>query len=167
MALFQFHIFEKKFLIISELNDQGTVKGILQPFRELERNQMSQVKSFTRGSSSRVEVELGLRLIQVKDEVEIPMREEDASADEAMTLLPRDLLDARHQRSIQGLAAELDEQLVVVDVALHRPGVHDGFLPAVVQTHVGGLLEDGFLGHELPGVHELRSPHQADHPSRG
>lgn len=66
VAFFKLQILlEKKLLVVGELDDQRAVESVLQPFGEVKRNQMAQMKSFTRGASSSVEIEFDSFLIVV------------------------------------------------------------------------------------------------------
>mmetsp|Transcript_19534 Transcript_19534/g.36410 ORF Transcript_19534/g.36410 Transcript_19534/m.36410 type:complete len:307 (-) Transcript_19534:576-1496(-) len=127
MAVFQLHIgLEQELLIIGQLNHQRTVKGVLQPLREVKGNGVTKMQCFAAGPSASVEVKLLAFLIHVQQLLQVAMREEDVTSQEAVSLVAGDSLHALNEGVVNHFTAELVNKPEVVDgpLALHGPWVH-------------------------------------------
>lgn len=116
-ALIQCQLLPQEFLVVCKLNHQGTVEGVLQPLREEEGNQVTQMETARRRTStacnsmtslpSRVQVELLSLLVRVEDQVQIstnhplrpngPVREEHSAAEPLVRFLSSHLLKTVNQ----------------------------------------------------------------------
>lgn len=72
----------EELLVVSQLNHHRHVESFLQPPREDEWHQMAQMHHVVRRATSRVEVKGFALLVLRKNDIEVPVREEDASLEE-------------------------------------------------------------------------------------
>jgi hypothetical protein len=143
---------EKKLFVIRELDNKRTVEYFLQPLgldvklkqrccitsntciraylSHQEGNEMTEMKSFTRGTTSGVEVKLFPGLIKVENLTEVAVREENSASKEAMGFLAREPLHSLDEHWIDFLTTELNDQSIVVNgsITLHSPWIYDLFL---------------------------------------
>ena len=93
---------------------------------------MSEMQGLGGRASAGVEVELLASLVSIEDVIEVSVGEEDAAAEEDVGRAAGETRDAVDEGLVEALAAELVDELVVVDFAalLGRdfPRRHDLFL---------------------------------------
>ena len=100
--------------IISDLDDARNVEHLLQPLSHDEGNRVSHMKRLRRRSPAGVQVEGDSLLVGVEDLVQLPVAEEDASADQSVHGSANDTLHPLNQLLGQRSATKLLHQLVVV-----------------------------------------------------
>ena len=81
------------------------------------RNQMAQMQSFRRRSSTGIQIKLVSPLVGIQNFIEISMGEEDATAEEDVRRTRSEALDAVDEGLIKPLAAEFVNELVVIDLS--------------------------------------------------
>eukprot|EP00982_Pelagococcus_subviridis_P014845 31362-Pelagococcus_subviridis.AAC.7 len=92
------------------------------PLGEVERDQVPEMQRLGRRPSPRVQVELLAALVRGDDLIELAVREEHPAAQERVRARVRDALDALHERGVDGLAAELIDELGVIDLPVRAAG---------------------------------------------
>lgn len=72
-------LLEQGLLIVRQHDDQRYIEDILQPSCELERDRVTEVEGAARGTTTGVQEEGFAVLVLVQDEIEVTVREEEAS----------------------------------------------------------------------------------------
>nr|GMC57944.1 hypothetical protein HRbin03_00097 [Ipomoea batatas]GMD67078.1 hypothetical protein HRbin03_00097 [Ipomoea batatas] len=117
LALLYRQILPHTLLVIGQLNYKWHLKRILQVLGEHEWNEMTHMQGFRRRSTASIQVEFIPSFISIQNLTEVAMSEEDAAAEENVGLAAGESLHAVNEGLFQPLAAELVNQLVVVDFA--------------------------------------------------
>ena len=127
-------VLEKGFLVVRKHEDQGYVEDVLQPFRKLEGDGMTQVQAPGTGSSPGVEEEGFAALVLVENPVEVSVAEEQTPPQPAMGLVAGHLLEAIEDFLVDDLGipfsrkrerGEREGPLLVVSVGDKRPAKAD------------------------------------------
>lgn len=103
------------FFIVSDLNDKRHIESLLHVSVHDKWNGMPEVKCLSGGASAGVHVEELAGLVSVEYQVEVPVAEEDASADEPVGLPARALRDLRAHLLSHGETSEFLQELVIVN----------------------------------------------------
>lgn len=101
--------------VISQLDDQRTLKHILHPLGEHEGQEMSHVHSLPGGPSSSIEVDRFVVFVGSQKLVEVSMREEDPSLQEDVGFVACDLGKSLQKSLIDFGTAKLSDKLIVID----------------------------------------------------
>lgn len=106
---------EQVLLVICQHDDKRYIEGVLEPLGELEGNSVTDVDAIGRGAPAGIEEEGLASLISVEDELEVAVREDNSSTQEAMWLLPCHTLEPVQQRLVDLLGSEFLHEFVVVN----------------------------------------------------
>lgn len=107
--------FEEELFVIGELDHQGAIENVLEPFGEEEGDQVSQVHRVRTWSSACVEVE-GLALfVAVEDLVELTVGEEASSSEQRVCLPASELFESGEELRVDLACTELFDKLVIVN----------------------------------------------------
>ena len=75
-TLVQRELLPQEFLVVGQLDHQGAIEHLLQPLGEEKRNEMAEMETAGRRTSSRVKVKLLSLFVRVQNQVEISILNE-------------------------------------------------------------------------------------------
>mmetsp|Transcript_49984 Transcript_49984/g.140090 ORF Transcript_49984/g.140090 Transcript_49984/m.140090 type:complete len:215 (-) Transcript_49984:1307-1951(-) len=119
----------EELLVVGHLDDKWHAKGVLEPLRHHEGDEVPEMHGCGGRPAARVEVERLSLLHHFADQVEIAVGEEDAAAKPRVQALDVALADGKLLYPLEQLLRylrrpELSDELRVIDSARDFPGVH-------------------------------------------
>jgi len=152
----QTQVLPQELLVVRELDHQRDFERLLQPLREVERDEVAEVQTLRRRPAAGVQVKLFTLLVRGDDLIELAVREEHAAAQERVRLASRDCLDAFDQALVNHLTPEIVHELQVVDLAVRPardvPGRHH-LLGGRLVGGIGQRRRRGRGGHLVDAGH--------------
>lgn len=92
--VFQADVFPDGFLVVRQLDDEGNLEHVLEPFAEGEGNEVTQMHRIRTWTSTCVQVKGFSLLVHVQDCVHVAMGEENSSTQEMVGFLSCDFFEA-------------------------------------------------------------------------